>query len=766
MATDTPGDGIARERARATDGSAHEGESRRLSDLDAVLAARRQEDAATEEISGAAGSGGTERATEPGRTEEIGRTEDIGGTEETAGTERPAGSRAGEDTAGTTQGTAEVAETNRIAETGVTEDTARTEQLAAEPAGTGAPTTAAPAPTDADTWRSWRRVDDRARVPAGAPGSHPEQTQVLPAAAPPPASRGWGDAPETEEMNRSPLAGFPAEEPKRRSHRGLVLTLVILAVLVVGYGAAAWFLGDRTPNGTTVAGVGIGGLPRAEATERLETELGPLASEPIPVAVGERAATIDPATAGLGFDAAATVHDLTGFTLDPRVLWGRLTDLGDVEPVTTVDEAALEQAVAAAATELDVAPVEGFITFAGAAPEVTEPVPGSAVAVDDAATVVRREWLTAARPLQLPAEEVPPTIGPDAVQTALTTLAEPLVSGPVAVDVGGTLAELSPEQLAANAAFVPEGGALHLQLDGEGLAAAVSEGNPGIVVAGEDAKIVLQGGAPTIVPSTTGKGLAPDAVAEAVLKAGTSTDRTAEVPLVESEPDFTTAEAEALGVKEVIGEFSTPMPYDPVRTSNLKLGTQRVSNVLVLPGKEFSLLDAIAPITAANGYVSSGVVEEGFATTALGGGLSQLSTTLYNAAFFAGMDDVAHTPHSRWFSRYPQGREATVWEPAKDMVWRNNTDFGVLVEAWVSADQVHARLWGTDVWDVQTSTSDRYNIVPPKTVTNPSPECKPESAGEPGFTVTVTRQRSRDGVAVDPEKWTWTYSPWNKVVCQ
>ncbi|WP_418606416.1 VanW family protein [Georgenia sp. SUBG003] len=155
------------------------------------------------------------------------------------------------------------------------------------------------------------------------------------------------------------------------------------------------------------------------------------------------------------------------------------------------------------------------------------------------------------------------------------------------------------------------------------------------------------------------------------------------------------------------------MPYDPVRTTNLRVGAQKVTGVLVKPGEEFSLLDVIGPISAANGYVSS-VVEDGFVSTAVGGGLSQLSTNMFNVGFLAGMDDVTHTPHSRWFDRYPAGREATLWEPSTDMVWRNNTDYGVLVQSWVTGDRVHSRLWGTKAGGMGSSLSrDRFPIDPP-----------------------------------------------------
>lgn len=619
-----------------------------------------------------------------------------------------------------------------------------------------------PAP-DADT-----ETIDAAAVPAGRTVAAPYTPRGGDAPVHPrdpvhPYGAADRHRPEVGETRPSPLDRFDAEEP--RKGRGWLVAGVVVLVLALAYGAAAWFLGDRVPNGTVVAGVPVGGMTQAAATERLESELGPLTTDAIPVSVGEGLSSIDPAGVSLTLDVDSTLDPVTGFSLDPRVLWGRLFGMGDVVPATTVDEPALDAALQSVAAELEVAPVEGFIAYDGATPEITEPVAGTAVDVEAARTVVTEGWLTAERPIELPTRELEPAVDAAAVEDARTELAEPLVSGPVVVAAGEELAELTPEQLAAAASFTASGDRLELQLDGPTLADTVTEVNPDIVAGGEDAEIVLRDGRPTIIPSTSGRGFDAEALAAAVLEAGTSTERTAEVDLVESEPEFTTADAEALGIKELVVEFSTPMPPDPVRTSNLVAGSRKVTGVIIEPGEEFSLLEHIAPITEANGYVSSGVVEDGFATTALGGGLSQLSTNMFNIGFLAGMDDVRHTPHTRWFDRYPAGREATVWESSTDMVWRNSTDHGVMVESWVADGRLHSRLWGTKYWDVETSTSEKYDIVQPTTVYNPAEDCKPETGGQVGFTVSVDRQRYRDGALFDDESWTWTYRPWNHVVC-
>jgi Uncharacterized vancomycin resistance protein len=123
------------------------------------------------------------------------------------------------------------------------------------------------------------------------------------------------------------------------------------------------------------------------------------------------------------------------------------------------------------------------------------------------------------------------------------------------------------------------------------------------------------------------------------------------------------------------------------------------------------------------------------------------------------MELVEHKPHSRWFSRYPEGREATLWAPDLDMKFENSTPYGVLVQAWVSGGRVWVRFWSTPYFEVRTETSNRYNITQPQTVYNDDPDCVAESGGEPGFTVKVTRWRYLDGSLFDTESWTWTYSP-------
>jgi vancomycin resistance protein YoaR len=225
---------------------------------------------------------------------------------------------------------------------------------------------------------------------------------------------------------------------------------------------------------------------------------------------------------------------------------------------------------------------------------------------------------------------------------------------------------------------------------------------------------------------------------------------------------------EALGIKEVVGTFPTHADPIPPRTANIKLAAEKVTGVLVKPGETFSLNDTLGPRTYENGWQDAGVVENGVITSDIGGGLSQFSTTLYNAAHLAGMEDVEHQPHHNYFSRYPKGREATLWEGQIDNKFKNNTPYGVLLQAWVTDDlDVIVQLWSTKYWEVESVIGEPYDYVAPTTITKPAgPGCEEQSKGSDGFTVEYTRTLSLDGEVKNTQTWTWKYSPTNAYVCE
>ena len=554
------------------------------------------------------------------------------------------------------------------------------------------------------------------------------------------------------------------EPAKRRS----VWLWVAAAALIFGvvYLGAAFYFSNKIPGNTTVAGVKVGGMSREAAQAKLESELSSRLSQPVKVSIGGKEQTIDPSSIDAKFDAKSTVDSLSGFSLNPLRLWDSMTGGSEVAPTVDVDQAKLRKTVDSLVDASVNTPTNASIEFDGVTPKTTKAKKGVDLNREEASKKIAEKMLEG-KTIPLPVKEKEPDIKDSEAQRALKDLAKPLVSGNLTVKVGSATVTVTPKQLASVSKFVASDGELKLKLDSEKLSDVVRKGAPSLLKEGRDAKIeIVNHTTPKIIPSEDGVGFDEGQLAESAAAAATTGDRKVEVATKSVPAKFTTGDAEKMGVKEVVSSIETPLTNDAVRTTNLKVGTQKIANTLVKPDEEFSLLKALGPIDAAHGFVSSGVVANGFNSTALGGGLSQLSTNTFNLGYRAGFVDVEHKPHSKYFSRYPMGMESTLWEGKYDMRFKNNTPYGAVIDTWVADGKVYSKLWSTKYWDVETTTSKPYAQVAPTTKVNPARDCEPSGAGGPGFTVTVSRKVSRDGKVHENSNYKWTYSPTNRVVCK
>src|SRR5690606_35929910 len=130
--------------------------------------------------------------------------------------------------------------------------------------------------------------------------------------------------------------------------------------------------------------------------------------------------------------------------------------------------------------------------------------------------------------------------------------------------------------------------------------------------------------------------------------------------------------------------------------------SRALNGTYVAPGGQFSLNQAIGRRTAERGYVQAGTIVNDRIVDNYGGGVSQVSTTVYNAAYFAGVEFNEYRAHSFYISRYPEGREATLDWNSIDNRWTNNTKGAILVRAWADDYSITVELWGTKTFDVET----------------------------------------------------------------
>jgi hypothetical protein len=153
--------------------------------------------------------------------------------------------------------------------------------------------------------------------------------------------------------------------------------------------------------------------------------------------------------------------------------------------------------------------------------------------------------------------------------------------------------------------------------------------------------------------------------------------------------------ANTLGVKEVVGEFTTRHPCCAPRVTNIHKMSDITRGAVIAPGETFSANDFVGRRTKEKGFVSAPVIEEGQYSEDIGGGVSQWATTTFNAAFFAGLDIPQHKAHSIYISRYPFGREATLAYPSVDLKIRNNTPYGVVIFPTYTGTSITVQLWST-----------------------------------------------------------------------
>ncbi|MFM7062896.1 MAG: VanW family protein [Actinomycetes bacterium] len=153
--------------------------------------------------------------------------------------------------------------------------------------------------------------------------------------------------------------------------------------------------------------------------------------------------------------------------------------------------------------------------------------------------------------------------------------------------------------------------------------------------------------------------------------------------------------ASSLGVKEVVGQFTTQHPAGQPRVTNIHRIADLTRGVVIPPGETFSVNRFVGRRTKEDGFVSAPAISDGQFVDDIGGGVSQFATTLFNAAFFAGLDIPAYKPHSIYIGRYPFGREATLAYPSVDLAIRNNTPYGVVLWPSYTASSVTVQLWST-----------------------------------------------------------------------
>jgi vancomycin resistance protein YoaR len=546
-----------------------------------------------------------------------------------------------------------------------------------------------------------------------------------------------------------------------------------VAVLAAAYGADLMISSGDIPRSTVVAGIDIGGLTPSAAATTLEKRLAPRMQADRTVVADDVQSPLSPATAGLSLDVAGTVAAADDQPLNP---WTRLMTLfsdREVHPVIARDQAAVDAQMQAIAAQVDRAPVDATISINGTTASVVEPADGRTLdqkASADAIAAALGAGGNPSTPIKLPVDVATVHVDKAEAQRVLDQTVTPALSAPVGIQgSNGTKAEVPVSAIAASLTFTPkDDGTLAVAIDPALLQTALGDDLKAFGSGAKDARFDVSGSTVSIVPSVDGVGIAPEHLAEQLMTVLTQpAPRTLTAELGPVPADFTTAEAQKLGIVEKVSSFTTNFTMTPSAT-NIRVIAEKVNGAVVKPGETFSLNGFTGTRGTAQGYIPANVIEGGHLAKAVGGGISQFATTMFNAVFFAGLQDVHHKTHSFYISRYPAGREATVFDGLIDLAWKNDTDTGIYVQTqWASGGSITVTFWGTKHYEIESQSGDRRNVTQPSVQEKPAgADCIPQS-GAAGFDITVTRvfKDPKSGAEIRRERFNTHYIPEAVIHC-
>ena len=553
-----------------------------------------------------------------------------------------------------------------------------------------------------------------------------------------------------------------------RNRRGLKVILGVLVGLVLIAGIAyAWDVmanQHKVPRATSVGGVDISRMERTAAVEKLAGELGDVATRPVVVRAGEKASELIPQDSGLSLNYQKAVDGIPDASLNPFArLYSFIKPTEEIPVAVDVDDAQLDSTLDRVGEELKIEPEDGNLELIDGSLKETAPKLGQAVEKEALRGDVEKHWLDPDG-VEVTPMVVEPQINAAAIEAMRTGDAARALDNPLTLkgenNTAGTLRKPEISQFVSIAA---EDGELRLKVDKDRARELFQERMQGSEVPGTNAKISFSGNDKQITPSVDGSVIDWEKTLDGFEdRVSSEDDREWNADYKPDPADFTTEMAEKATFDDTVSEFSTG-GFSGASGTNIRLVAQQVNGAVVNPGETFSLNGYTGPRGTAQGYVESGIIIDGHAGKAVGGGISQFATTLYNAAYFAGMEDVAHTPHSYYISRYPAGREATVYEGAIDLQFKNTSNHPVRIETSFGSD-ITVRFKGVKTVEVESINNGRWAKTEPQRK-SVSEDCSP-SSGAPGFTTSDTRViKDLSGKEISRETTTTVYDPQPIVTC-
>lgn len=541
---------------------------------------------------------------------------------------------------------------------------------------------------------------------------------------------------------------------------------LVVALVGLCYVGVAWWAGRSVPSDASAAGLALGGLSGEEARAALAERAQTWQSAPVEVRLGPEAASIVPAEAGIGVDVDATITPFTRFSLDPRVVVGRLAGAGEVPVVTRVDQPRFDEALRATVATAERPVREASVSFTGGVLNGVRPEAGTRVDLPATAQEVGRRW-PGARVVQGVLADIEPRVSPQAYDQALSEVARPALAGPLALRAEGRTASLTPAAFAPALTMADDAGSLHLRVLEEPLLSAIRQAAPGLERPAVDASLRVDGDRLEVVASQTGQVLDGHQSVEAVTRALTLGPREVDLVLQDAPPRLTGERLQEWSIGAEVGRatvrFADPSA-SPERAANAARAAALLDGALVAPGAVFDFNARVGIRSSSRGFVAPTTPFPG-AEGEDDAGVSHVSSALYEAAFRAGLPLGAREPHSVYLTGLTAGLDARAPFGSANVTFTAPDVSGVFVSASARGATIEVRLWGAPGVQTQVSASGPSALVRPEPTVDRSTRCAARAEPQPGFDIAVTRVMTREGREIGRDSLRTRYAPIPALTC-
>lgn len=527
---------------------------------------------------------------------------------------------------------------------------------------------------------------------------------------------------------------------------------MVCCILVVAYVVIAFFLTRHALDGTRVVSHNVGGMSYDEVVQTIKENVR---EETFFVfADGDYGDTsVSAEDLGITVDADATARQVTGFTLNPVTIVKRIKatyDEGNVALIKRIDDEKLAQTSDRIAHELSREKKNATLYFTPRGVHSSDAEDGIEVDPAEVKKVAVEAREERSSVLTVPTKMINADVSDAKASARADEIDQALGDKDVVLEAGGGKTLRVPVELVYQYGYFND--KLELCFRDEEFRNSVMDENPGVGEHIVNARFEFPDGKPAVKPAQDGVSVDSTELTRAVREAISSPDNTASVGVGDQKAQFSTKDAEAMKFPDVISQFATDNPQNDERTAQLEHVAKKISGTVVKPGETFDFNAVVGPDWAEPGYEPylEPTVLGGVDDDSLGGPHSQLATTLFNAALEAGLEIREQHGGPQRPSVYPDGRDVIV-NTRTNFVLANNTDKPIVIESFVNDNKTHVKIHGTKQFDVELSTTDRWNVtagLPPKEESGRWCVSYPSLDGGSVLTYRVIKDRTKDQPAV------------------